>query len=159
MSVRQTSIDAYNTIKDNGLLSKRRWEAYDLLFRHGPCTAKEMMHFAISEGIKNHIYLYSLEKRLSELVDSGCVSNDTEKTCSQTGMTALVWETTDLLPKKIDSDTKTPTRVELIDSLCKLLESALPHSKNAAWQSRAKTLLTASSKYRKKNDRHRPKQP
>jgi len=39
---RDTSIEAYRTIKANGLLSKRRLQVYEYLFNHGPATAKEI---------------------------------------------------------------------------------------------------------------------
>lgn len=39
---RDTSREAYNKIKEMGLLSQRRWEVYDILYSHGPMTGGEI---------------------------------------------------------------------------------------------------------------------
>ena len=41
MKTRQTSIDCYNEIRANGLLSKRRFEVYEALLSSAPCTSSE----------------------------------------------------------------------------------------------------------------------
>lgn len=157
---RQTSIEAYRQIKEDGLLSERRFEAYELLFHHGPCTAKEMMQFAKNEGtITNHIHLYSLEKRLSELRKMGCVAEAGERSCNVSGMTAILWEVTGKLPKDFDK-TKQLTRNELINALCEQLETAAEviqtrvklTDKGRAWMERTRNLMVLCSKYRKKRN-------
>ena len=45
-NIRQTSIDCYNKIKAEGLLSKRRLEVYEILFHHGQLTANEIVRIS-----------------------------------------------------------------------------------------------------------------
>lgn len=89
MRVRQTSHLAYSTIKNNGLLSKRRWEAYSALYEHGPITANELCQKAGVTG---------LWKRLSELKQAGLAKEVGQATCAVTGMTATLWDVTDHVP-------------------------------------------------------------
>ena len=43
MGARQTSIDCYNQIKAEGLLTKRRLQVYEAILRNAPCTSSEAM--------------------------------------------------------------------------------------------------------------------
>ena len=52
--VRSTSADAYRKIRDEGLLSERRWQVYDALFAHGPCTGMELLEAMPTEPEKKH---------------------------------------------------------------------------------------------------------
>lgn len=106
--VRQTSIDAYKTIKENGLLSKLRFAAYDALFQNGPMTAKETAN-------KVSIYpIDSITPRMSELERLGVIANIGTKECSITKMNVTLWGVTDKLPTKIE---KKQTKDEIIAEL------------------------------------------
>ena len=41
MNTRQTSIDCYNKIKEEGLLSNMRFKVYEAILRKAPCTSGE----------------------------------------------------------------------------------------------------------------------
>jgi len=94
--VRQTSIDAYNAIKNNGLLSHRRWQVYDILFRLGPLTGREVFN-KIENGFTTHT-----AARLTELRNLGCISEIGRRICSVTGMEVILWDVTDRLPLKLE---------------------------------------------------------
>lgn len=110
MSVRQTSLAAYITIRDSGILSQRRWEAYSALYQHGPVTANELCQKAGVTG---------LWKRLSELKQLDLVKEVGQSTCSITGMTATLWDVTDNVPA---SFTRPKSRIQILKE--KLLENA-----------------------------------
>lgn len=99
MSVRQTSIAVYNTIKDNGLLSKTRWMIYDALFKHGPCTANEL--FQKTRG-SIHTTQANYHPRLGELRDCGVVYEVRERPCTTNGNVVIEWDVTDRLPVKFE---------------------------------------------------------
>ena len=40
--MRQTSVEAYNQIRDEGLLSKLQFEVYDAIYQNGPLTQGEL---------------------------------------------------------------------------------------------------------------------
>lgn len=88
---RQTSIDCYNKIKENGLLSKRRFEVYEAIFKNAPCTTNEAMkgHFSGSHGIGS---------RTSELRDLGVIYEKGTRECKVTGIVVIEWDLTDNLP-------------------------------------------------------------
>lgn len=96
VAVRQTSLQAYNEIQANGLLSHMRWVVYDCLFRHGPLTAHELDKYLAKPGETKTSY----HKRLSELRDMGVVAEVGERPCSITNMTAVLWDVTDKLPMR-----------------------------------------------------------
>lgn len=96
---RETSAQAYATIRDNGLLSRIRWVAYDALYRHGPCTARELRQRAGGDpGAAD--FTDSYHKRLSELRDLGVAREVEERKCTVTGQQAIVWDVTAGLPEK-----------------------------------------------------------
>ena len=94
--MRQTSIDAYNQIKAEGLLSKRRFEVYQILAHNGPMTAHEVVSIARDK------YPYAnqtgFNARLSELQTLGCIKTVGEKINPISGKFNTLWETTDGLP-------------------------------------------------------------
>lgn len=101
---RHTSIEAFNTIKENGLLSKRRLEVYSALFKHGPCTANELgvqLRKMFAENVNLNVVT-----RLGELRNVGVVSEIRERACSITGMTVIEWDVTSKLPMKFDKHKK-----------------------------------------------------
>ena len=95
MSIRQTSIDCYNNIKANGLLSKRRFEVYEALIKISPCTATELQNsMDFNNGGRDCM------KRISELRDLGVIYERRERNCSITGKMVIEWDLTDKLPSK-----------------------------------------------------------
>jgi hypothetical protein len=102
MSIRQTSIDCYNKIKANGLLSKRRLQTLEVLIKIAPCTATELQNsMDYNDGGRDCM------KRLSELRDLGVIYEKTERNCSITGRNVIEWDLTDNLPKKTKVITNT----------------------------------------------------
>ena len=93
--VRQTSIDCYHKIEEEGLLSKRRLQAYKFLMRYAPCTGSELQSkMDYKDGGRD------VQKRLSELRDKGVICEKGTKTCTITGKIAIKWDLTDELPKE-----------------------------------------------------------
>lgn len=95
MARRQTAIDAYDTIKANGLLSKRRWEAYDLVFRHGPLTSGELDRL---ESEQLGIWTRGASPRLNELVKLGVIAELPPRRCTATGQTVIEYDVTGKIP-------------------------------------------------------------
>lgn len=95
MGMRQTSIDAYNKIRSEGLLSTRRFEVYDYIFKHGPCTAKDVIRAKQPPGTSGGTYT----SRFSELERLGVIKDIGTVKCKHTGLSVTLWETTDNLPK------------------------------------------------------------
>lgn len=96
---RKTSIKVFQQIKDEGLLSKRRWQVYSILFESGPLTGAQVAEttkkvygaWAHSETIRN---------RLTELRDCGCVAEVGEVDCPISGRRVIHWDVTSSLPRR-----------------------------------------------------------
>ena len=102
MKTRQTSIDCYNQIKSNGLLSKRRLEVYEALLSSAPCTSSEAIRNA-----KTTFGVFGVSSRFTELRDLGVIYEKGEKQCSITGRNVIEWDLTDRLPVNIKNTNKT----------------------------------------------------
>lgn len=103
MSIRQTSINCYNQIKAEGLLSKRRLQTLQALIKIAPCTATELQNsMDYNDGGRDCM------KRLSELRDLGVIYEKTERNCKITGRVVIEWDLTDKLPinSKVITNTK-----------------------------------------------------
>lgn len=96
MTTRQTSIDVYREIEAEGLLSKRRWEAYSTLFNHGPITAMETARKI--PGTLDH----SISPRFAELKRMGLIREVGERACRITGRNCIIWDVTNNLPIKFE---------------------------------------------------------
>lgn len=104
MSARQTSINCYNQIKAEGLLSKLRMRTLNAMLYSAPCTAQELQDYID----KNKIQVKHAWKSLSQLRDLGVVYEKTERNCKITGRVVIEWDMTDKLPinKKLITHTK-----------------------------------------------------
>lgn len=130
--MRSTSLAAYITIRDTNLLSAKRWQAYDALYRSpGSLTHNELQARIDEEfyGDATHgraVYRNNIVARLGELRDMGVVVEVGEKECSISGMTCIAWDVTDKLPRKLTKSLK-PTRNQRIDAMGKLLKEMIAH--------------------------------
>ena len=99
MKTRQTSIDCYNKIKQEGLLSKRRLQVYESIFNYAPCTASEVFN---EKNLKTN-----QSGRFTELRDLGVIYEKGERLCRVTGRNVIEWDLTDRLPVNIKKSNKT----------------------------------------------------
>ncbi len=96
---RQTSIDAYNQIKSEGLLSRRRFQVYEIVSLFGPMTISQ----AIISYKKSHsvVNTGSVSTRFAELRNMGLLEELRTGKCPVTGRETIFWICTDQLPKKL----------------------------------------------------------
>ena len=99
MKTRQTSIDCYNQIKQEGLLSKRRLQVFESVFNNAPCTASEVFN---EKNLKTN-----QSGRFTELRDLGVIYEKGERLCSVTGRNVIEWDLTDRLPVNVKKSNKT----------------------------------------------------
>ena len=100
MKTRQTSIDCYNQIKQEGLLSTRRLEVYEAIFKNAPCTTNEALKDV-------HSGSHGVGSRTSELRDAGVLYEKDVRSCKVTGRNVIEWDLTDRMPINIKKTNKT----------------------------------------------------
>jgi hypothetical protein len=93
-SVRQTSIDCFNQIKKEGLLSKRRLEVYEAIFKNAPCTTNEALKDVYSGS-------HGVGSRTTELRELGVIYEKSQRKCLITKKSVIEWDLTDNLPKEL----------------------------------------------------------
>lgn len=100
MKARQTSIDCYNQIKEEGLLSNMRFRVYSALLAMGkPSTTREV--YSTMNVIKQEA------TRFTELRKLGVIYEVQNRKCNITGRTSIEWDLTDRLPIKIKKCNRT----------------------------------------------------
>tara|TARA_R110002167_G_scaffold404_2_gene1838 strand:+ start:65 stop:478 length:414 start_codon:yes stop_codon:yes gene_type:complete len=114
MKIRQTSIDCYNKIKEEGLLSKRRMEVYKAILKNAPCTTNEALKDV-------HSGSHGVGSRTTELRDAGVIYEKDVRPCMVTGRNVIEWDLTDRLPVIIKNSNKTKKQ-RLDDALNSLRE-------------------------------------
>lgn len=99
--IRQTSVDAFNAIKAEGLLPELQFIVYEALLKYGPCTANELVWQMKANGnaIKSRDYF---AQRLSELLKKGVAATLPKRPCTVTNRMAMVWVVTNKLPVKFE---------------------------------------------------------
>lgn len=104
--IRQTSTDAYNKIKTEGLLTKKRFQIYDLLYVHGPATAGELFDLCRQQDSGHTVVKGSVCARLTELRDQGVVYEAGIGEWSGTGHKSILWDVTANLPHELTKKQK-----------------------------------------------------
>lgn len=94
--MRETSIEAFNQIKDEGLLSKTRFKVYEFIFKNGPCTISDVSINFNKSGNASGTY----SSRFSELRNSGAIKEVGTTVCKITGRNKILWDVTNRLPIK-----------------------------------------------------------
>ena len=102
MNTRKTSIECFNKIKQEGLLSKRRLEVYEALYTSAPCTSSEAIRNA-----KTTFGVFGVSSRFTELRDLGVIYEKGEKKCTITGRNVIEWDLTNGLPINFKKNNKT----------------------------------------------------
>lgn len=95
---KQSSIDAYNEIKANGLLKETFWIVYDAVYRWGPISAGGAHMLVEREGI--HKIPHSLGPRFAPLGRMGVIRMIGRRPCIKTGFSVQHWEVTGELPNR-----------------------------------------------------------
>lgn len=98
---RKTSIETYRAIQADGTLSRLRLFVYNMLYKHGPMSANEIIRLhgkTSSHG--------ALSTRLSELRNLGIIEEIGFKKDPLTGRTNIVWQTNDKLPIALEKPIK-----------------------------------------------------
>jgi predicted transcriptional regulator len=114
MKTRQTSIDCYNQIKEEGLLSNMRFRVYSALLAMGkPSTTREVYKTINVEKQE--------ATRFTELRNLGVIYEVQNRKCTITGRTSIEWWLTDRLPVKIKKSNKTKKQ-KIDDALNSLRE-------------------------------------
>ena len=109
MSVRKTSIEAYNNLKESGKLGKRRWEVYEVLFNDGPLTTNGLFESMDKRGIQDH--RRNSNARLSELRDMELAEEIGTVKCEISGQLVTLYDVTDrIIPKELEKKAKEPTK-------------------------------------------------
>lgn len=94
---RRTSAETFEKIRTSGILSERRLQVYEILYREGPLTggqvARRMQELHNVGGFSE-----SVRNRLTELRDRGCVEEVGEAPCPVTGNRSILWDVTPDLP-------------------------------------------------------------
>ena len=125
MKTRQTSIDCYNKIKSEGLLSNMRFKVYEAILRKAPCTSGEA--FATMTTKENQIS--QSRARFTELRELGVIYEVQNRKCKITGMNVIEWDLTDRLPIKIKKSNK--TKKQKIDDALNLLRELYKNKNNS----------------------------
>lgn len=102
--IRNTSMEAYRAVCEDGTLSRRRQETYISLFRHGPCTGSELLKKHQKSGLNTTHS--NIRARLGELRDLGLAEEVGERPCGVTGKNVIVWDVTAKVPTKNSSLSK-----------------------------------------------------
>ena len=103
MKTRQTSIDCYNQIKEEGLLSNMRFKVYEAILKKAPCTSAEVLSIMLSKNSA----ITSSRARFTELRELGVIYEVQNRKCTITGRTSIEWDLTDRLPINIKNPNKT----------------------------------------------------
>jgi hypothetical protein len=131
MATRQTSIDCYNQIKAQKLLSKLRLMTYNAMLNSAPCTAGELQEYIE----KNQIKVKHAWKLLSQLRDLGVIYEKGERKCNVTGRNVIEWDLSDKLP--IKPTTFTNTKKDRVNNAINSLRELYKNKINATtddWQ-------------------------
>jgi predicted transcriptional regulator len=110
--IRDTSLQAYRQICDEGILNERQLQVYEALAQAGPLTASE---------IARHIKAPrdSVSPRLPELARKGTIAVVSSRDCDVTGRHAITWDVTETIKPMADVAPR-PTAEEMVEALTEM---------------------------------------
>lgn len=118
---RKTSLEVYERIKREGLLSERRQQVYDILYEFGPLTGGQVaVKMRLDHGVRG--VSESVRNRLTELREWGCVEELEDIDCPVTGNRSILWDVNGKAPEKPKEKRKrkffvvTPTAFDFSDA-------------------------------------------
>lgn len=95
---RKTSLEAFEYIKSNGLLTKREFQVYEILFEHGPLTAHEIVSIARKKYNLPDANQTGWNSRTGIMEKAGVIENVGEKAHPTSGRLNILWDVTDKKP-------------------------------------------------------------
>jgi hypothetical protein len=110
--LRETSLEAYWTIRREGLLPRARFEVYERIAQRGPLTGAEIDEQLRVGGGRGHGH-----KRLPELRRLGCIREVETRICRVTGRRAIAWAVTGRLPEEPQAKPSAPREPEQLTLL------------------------------------------
>lgn len=96
--MRQTSLEAFEMMKQTGALKGQRLDVFAALVKAEPCTAGELA--ARMEPDDLIVWRYIVGRRLPELRDLGVVDEEEERICQVFGTRQIVWSVSGQLPNE-----------------------------------------------------------
>jgi len=121
--VRDTSIQAYHEIKESGLLSERRFQVYQILYKYGPITSGQLVE--IAKKHKKLCHTSAFQGRLSELRDMGVVQEVKKDKCPITGRNVIFWDVNSKLPMKLQKPETKDQKIRRLEARIVELERQL----------------------------------
>jgi predicted Zn-ribbon and HTH transcriptional regulator len=97
--VRDTSMEIYLKILNNGLIGKKQQEVFKILFKYGPLTGAEVANMMAVLNQKSNVS-ETVRNRLNELKAMGIVTELPKAPCPVTGNTVYRYDVTSKLPVK-----------------------------------------------------------
>lgn len=109
---RQTSIDCYNQIKAEGLLSRRRMQVYEVILYAAPCTSAEAIN-----NLPASVAPDQSRARFTELRELGVIYEKGLRECRITGRNVIEWDLTNNLPQDYEKPLTTKQKIKVIKSM------------------------------------------
>jgi len=123
--VRDTSIDAYYSIKHSGKVSKLQKYFYTLLFDNGPCTARHLFDIGVTRGKNTASPNLNIHARIFELKKMGLVKEVGAVICPKTLKKVTLYDVTCNpvpleKPKELTKKQKKEQILTLLEDICTL---------------------------------------
>jgi len=150
--IRETSIEAYKNLVLSGLLSERRREVYQTVYKFGPMTSGEAFSYINrNRPIGN---LTQSRARFTELREMGLLKEMGTRICSVSGMTTILWDVTSRVSPITIPKNKKPEEPERNEPLIKFAELVreMRGFQNAYFRSRDPKHLETSKRLEKEVD-------
>ncbi len=97
--VRDTSIEIYLKILNEGLIGKKQIEVYEILWKYGPLTGSQVANWMDEFHQKSNVS-ETVRNRLNELRNMGIVTELPKAPCPVTGNTVYRYDVNSKLPIK-----------------------------------------------------------
>lgn len=98
--IRETSVEAYRSIRDNGSLSENQLRVYAIIYEHGPLIGSKVSE-RYKEMFPTATHSEVVRNRITDLFNMGLVKEVGRDVDPQTKRPSIVWDVTPNLPKKV----------------------------------------------------------
>ena len=97
-ATRNRSAEAWRAVVASGLIQKRAAQVYDIHYRYGSLSRRQMFEHFKREHPSSIAEVVSFSPRYAQLVRAGLLIETGECLCDYTNQTVTMWDVTDKIP-------------------------------------------------------------
>lgn len=150
MAIRKTSVQTYNFIKREGILSQKRMRVYDIFYEHPDGLTGSQVSYIYKSRFPTSQFSETIRNRITELRDMGVLTEAGEVECEFTFRSVIKFVLNDNLPSTLQ---KKPTLNTSANKICAMISAIEGDTTDQDTKQRLRDVYEAVDALKKRNSK------